>query len=134
MKKNILLGIALILLPLSLAAGDIVTASSNSFIFPSAVGIKGGTAIANAIQTNHFTFSARPGIMGFSWSVAYQSQVKSGKITIYSLNGRTVKTFAISAKTGSLSWKAPNKETPAGIYIAKLSFGSSIQNLKLVLY
>jgi hypothetical protein len=48
--------------------------------------------------------------------------------------GRTVKIFAISSKAGIISWKTPNKETPAGIYIARLSFGSINQNLKLVLY
>jgi hypothetical protein len=134
MNKTIIEGLALLLLTLIPVTGQTITASSNVFTFPNAVGIRNNTSAANMLHSDYFVVSATPGTVNFAWSVIPQSSAKIGIITVYSLLGRTIKTFSISSKAGMLSWKAPDRTTPSGIYIARLSYGSVMQNLKLVLY
>jgi hypothetical protein len=55
-----------------------------------------------------------------------------GSIAIYSVQGRMVKAIPITAATGVATWTS-KKEGLGGVYVARLTYGSHKQNLKLIL-
>jgi hypothetical protein len=131
MKRTALLGAALMLVTLSLSYGETVTATSGPFSFPEFTGIRNGK---NAGGQAFFRFSgtatkSRGAI--FSWAVPEQFKSAGGTITVYSLLGRSVKTFHLSSKTGYIVWKPTSPEAGRGIYLVRFAFGSYQHTLKL---
>jgi|GEM_PF-572149 hypothetical protein len=134
MKRKILMGITGLLLIFSAATADIITATSNSFSFPALTGIRNGNVITRAATYfRHSGFSPKSGIVTFMWSLPPQPNVERGNIAIYSMRGQRVKTFSISAASGVVNWRTSEKEGLGGVYVAKLTYGSQKQNLKLIL-
>ncbi len=134
MRAKIFVGITVLLLALSSAMGDVVTATSNAFSFPALTSIKNGNGIAKAaVYFKHSGFSPKSGIVTFMWSVPPQTNVERGTIVIYTMRGQTVKIFPISAAAGAVTWRTSGKEGLGGVYVAKLTYGSQKQNLKLIL-
>ena len=133
MNVKFLVGISVLLLALSSAMGDIVTATSNTFIFPQLTGVKDGKLFANSTYFRHSDISQKSGIVTFAWSVPGQATVQHGSIAIYSVLGRMIKSIPISSAIGTASWKTSKKEAVGGVYVAKLTIGSYKENLKLML-
>ena len=69
MNVKFLVGISVLLLALSSAMGDIVTATSNTFTFPQQTGVKDGKLFANSTYFRHSDISQKSGIVTFAWSV-----------------------------------------------------------------
>ncbi|MGB7569307.1 MAG: T9SS type A sorting domain-containing protein [Chitinivibrionales bacterium] len=134
MRVKIFTGITVVLLALSSAMGDVVTATSNAFSFPALTSVKNGGVFAKALTYfKHSGFSPKSGIVTLMWSVPPQTNVERGTIAIYTMRGQTVKTFPISAAAGAVTWRTSGKEGLGGVYVAKLTYGSQKQNLKLIL-
>lgn len=134
MKGKILAGVTGVLLALSSAMGVTITATSNTFTFPTLTGVKDGRLITKAATYfRHSGFSTRSGVVTFAWSIPAQTNVERGSIAVYSMLGRMVKTFPVASAMGVVTWKASNNEGFGGVYIAKLVYGSYKQNLKLIL-
>jgi len=112
---------------------DISRSSSRPFTFPgfSAV-VQQGVA---AVPPSYFKFlhnSAGAKVMGFAWSFPMQSGRQRGATTIYSLRGQAIRVIPIASPAGMVQWNAA-REAAAGIYIARLVYGSVRQNLRLML-
>jgi hypothetical protein len=133
MKRKALLGSAGLLLALFLAYGETITATSNAFTFPPMTGIKSGNHPAIAGHFGFSGFSQKSGLVTLAWSMPTELKGASGSITIYSLLGRAIKTFPISTPSGVVTWKAARNDGPAGIFFARFAYGTSKQNLKLIL-
>jgi hypothetical protein len=130
MKVKILTGIFGVILALSSAMGETVTATSNTFTFPALSGIKDGRFVTKAATFfRNSGYSPKSGVVTFAWSVPDQMKAGKGSIAIYSMLGRMVKTIPINASMGVETWKASKL---GGVYVAKLVFGSNKQNLKLI--
>jgi hypothetical protein len=134
MNVKLIVSTSVLLLSLSLAMGDIITATSNSFIFPQITGVKDGKLLANSgTYFKHSGFSQKSGIVTFSWSVPGQVNVPHGTIAIYSMQGRMIKSISIASASGTVSWNTSKKIGLGGVYVAKLTIGSYKENLKLML-
>jgi hypothetical protein len=131
MKRTALIGAALMLVALSLSFGETVTATSSPFSFPDFSGIKNGqSAGGQAFYRFSGTVLKSRGAL-FSWTIPEQLKSANGTITVYSLLGRSMKTFHLTSKTGSIVWKMTPSEAGPGIYIVRFAFGSYQHNLKL---
>jgi hypothetical protein len=111
---------------------DIVSASSSPFTFPAVTAVKQGMVVSHP---SYFKFLQNPTgarTLTFSWSLPVQSKTQRGAITIYSLRGQAIKIFPVLSPSGMVRWNAA-KEGAAGIYIARLVYGSVQQHLRLML-
>ncbi len=111
---------------------DVVSASSTPFSFPVFTGVKQGIVVSHPA---YFKFLQNPvgaRTLTFSWSLPAQSKTQRGAITVYSLRGQAIKVFPVVSPSGMVRWNAA-KEGAAGIYIAKLVYGSIQQHLRLML-
>jgi hypothetical protein len=94
-------------------------------------GIKDGRFFTKAATFfKNSGFSPKSGVVTFAWSLPDQMKAGKGSIAIYSMLGRMVKTIPITASMGVETWKASKL---GGVYVAKLTYGSHKQNLKLIL-
>lgn len=123
-----------LLLVFSAALAETITATSNAFTFPALVGIKDGKFIVKAPTFfKNSGYSSKSGIVTFAWSLPGQMKAGNGSIVIYSALGRRVKSIPVTASSGIANWKTSQKEGVGGVYVAKLTYGSHKQNLKLIL-
>ncbi len=111
---------------------QVVEKLSASFTFPTTLTYVKGKQVAPA-QTSFFRAAGRvsnKGIVTLEWSVPATSE--QGRISVYSISGVLVKNLVLTRNQGSL--QCDLSRTATGIYLATLSFGSYVQNLKLALY
>lgn len=133
MKAKILVGLTGVLLALTSVMGETITAQSNPFTFPVLSGIKDGKFLTKVSQYfRHSGYSQKTGVVTFAWSLPDQMNAAHGSIAIYSVQGRMVKAIPITAATGVATWTS-KKEGLGGVYVARLTYGSHKQNLKLIL-
>ncbi len=120
------------------AAGGIsaqpITAVSDPFTFPPITAVKMSGAFARA----HSYFicsnpSSRFSGVRFAWSFPAQSVRQKGSLVVYSPLGRTLMKFSLSTNSGSVSW-AGAREGGMGVYLAKITCGTSKQTAKFILY
>jgi hypothetical protein len=110
-----------------------MSVESAPFTFPAEVSVKMPGAIPNSAM--YFKYSgpaSRAGVLTFSWSFPVQPRNLQGSITVYSLSGRTIQRFPVSANAGSVVWNIADRHV-GGVYIARIICGSARQNLKLLL-
>jgi hypothetical protein len=55
-----------------------------------------------------------------------------GSITVYSLLGRSVKTFPVAANEGRVSWDLSGQNV-RGVYIARITCGTARQTIRFLL-
>lgn len=114
------------------AAPETITKSSASFSFKQGVGVlfpMGYSANGNSFYYKKIAVG-KPG-MAFSWVLPKEKDVP-GKLSIFSLSGRLVKSFDLSKAKGSINWTMQNSKISGGIYFAKLSYGSFNKSLKII--
>jgi hypothetical protein len=134
MKAKILMGLTGVLMALSSAMGVTITATSSPFTFPALVGVKDGRFITKAATYfKHSGYSSKSGVVTFAWSLPDEMKAQRGSIAIYSMLGRMVKSIPITSAAGVATWKTSHMEGVGGLYVAKLTYGSHKQNLKLIL-
>jgi hypothetical protein len=117
-----------------LYAADPLFAGSNIFTFPTMVGIKTQPAVQKPVffkSSNMHPFSKA---VTFSWFFPSRSIEKQGMITIYSLQGRVVTKMPIQKNAGTATWNFSQTQHKSGIYIARISYGVTRQNLKLMMW
>jgi hypothetical protein len=113
--------------------GETITAKSNVFSFPSI------TRVATNPSANHYSWFRQSGFqrgnrsVTFSWMLPGTND-RAGSITIYSLLGKVVATIPVTQSSGTATWNLPRSQSRSGIYIARLSSGDHIKNLKLMLW
>lgn len=123
-----------LLLTASYLYGETVFAGSNLFTFPAMTAIKTQPFTPQPItfsaqQRNRFTNSVT-----FNWNIPSRSLEKQGMITIYSLLGQVVAHIPVTNHNGSALWDLSNKQTGNGLYLARISYGRTTRNLKLMLW
>jgi len=134
MKAKILMGLTGVLMALSSAMGVTVTATSNPFNFP-AVGRRQGRQVYHQGRDIFQTFGVFLEIRRRDLCLVAprSNEAQRGSIAIYSVLGRMVKSIPIASAVGVVTWKTSQKEGVGGLYVAKLTYGSHKQNLKLIL-
>lgn len=114
-------------------SSETIVKNSSPFSFPLTVGvIKNMQPVAG-----HASFiSACRGACGkfieLSWSLAGIQE--KGTITVFSLNGATIRSFPINLSSGSIRWNIADGRLAKGIYLVKLSSASVNKNHKLMIY
>jgi hypothetical protein len=114
------------------AAPEILTKSSAPFAFKPGIGViyqKGYTI--NGIGFSYKKAASGKPAMVFSWTLPKEKNIP-GKLSIFSISGRLVKSFDLSSTQGSVNWVMRNGKAGSGVYFAKLSYGSFNKNLKIV--
>jgi hypothetical protein len=134
MNKTLLVVAAGVLLSWTLVSGESITASSDPFTFPSIAGVKNSLAAFDHVYFKCSGVSQKSRTVAFTWSVPDQVTSDNGLITVYSLLGKTIKTLRLESRRGTEAWKPSKSERASmGIYFARLTFGSFVQNIKLVI-
>ena len=118
--------IALMSIPL-VALAELVTASSDPFTFPAIDNIKQRAYSASA------PVSTTSNAISLCWSIPATVEALKGRITLYSLQGKAIMTFDLKTRSGSTTWKIPHGQAKSGVLVARLSCGSHVSTLKLVL-
>ncbi|MBN1127946.1 MAG: hypothetical protein JXA71_03110 [Chitinispirillaceae bacterium] len=132
-RSALLLLTALLVAPLLIPA-EVVTATSDPFTFPLIDNIRQKKVPAGAYAFTSHGYSARHRSLTLSWSVAHSVEAEKGVITIFTLQGKTLKTFSLDQKAGSVTWKIPGSASSSGVLIARLTYGALSTNLKIVMY
>ncbi|HEX7509964.1 MAG TPA: T9SS type A sorting domain-containing protein [Chitinivibrionales bacterium] len=115
------------------ASGQTITVSSDPFTFPAITAIKASSKPVNATASfSCLNASTRLAGVKFAWSFPQQTQRLKGSIMIYSPQGQAVKRISVSSNSGIVAWNGA-KESAVGVYIAKVSYGSSRQTLKFII-
>jgi hypothetical protein len=112
---------------------EVITATSDPFVFPAFANVK---QPKSTIQAPSFTargFSTITRSLNLNWSVPASVNAKTGVITLLSLQGKTIKTFRITSRSGSIAWKVPADRALTGVLIAHLSYGRVASSLKLII-
>lgn len=114
--------------------GEELKVESNVFTFPSITAVR----VKPVLPQECFfkTVGCRPlsRSLTFSWAFPGAAAEQSGKITIYSLLGRTVATLPVQKNTGSATWRFTPMLAKNGLFIARISYGNNVRNLKLMLW
>ena len=134
MKKRglAMLLIALMSIPL-VALAELVTASSDPFTFPAIDNIKQRAYSASAPVFSFRGLSTTSNAISLCWSIPATVEALKGRITLYSLQGKAIMTFDLKTRSGSTTWKIPRGQAKSGVLVARLSCGSHVSTLKLVL-
>jgi hypothetical protein len=128
-----LVGGALVLAFCTISArADIVSASSSSFQFPAIVGIRQGLVLSHPSYLRYLQNAAGEKSLTLTWALPTQQKAQRGSITIYSLRGQAIKTFAITAASGTVKW-AGSHAGAGGFYIARLVYGQVHENIRMML-
>lgn len=126
-------GGAAVLLCLTMAMGESISASSDPFVFPPFQGVK---EHGQAVSVAYFKvrgYSPATQSVNIAWAVHASPGVKSGHIAIYTLQGRIAAVFPIAGAGGTVVWKLSEKQGMSGVYIAKMTYGSASSRSKLVI-
>jgi hypothetical protein len=115
-----------------LAAPEQLSKSSDQFVFQQGIGVR-YFAIA---AVNGLSFAYKKVISGkeglvFSWTLP-KSKADIGKLSIYSVSGKLIKSFNLTTPEGSISWNMPKGKMSSGVYLARLSYGSFNRSLKII--
>lgn len=132
-KKGILIILTAFLFAPMIALSELVTATSDPFTFPAIDNIKQNKAMANTPVFASKGYSARAHSLTLTWSVPASITAKKGSITLFTLQGKALKTFDFTSRSGAVTWKLPNSQSQNGLLIARLSFGAHTSTLKLIL-
>jgi hypothetical protein len=133
MKWKIIAGAAGVFSVAMIAWGQPIIVESAPFTFPVEVGVKiTGSTLRTAPYFKYSGPASRAGVLTFTWSFPAQPGNQKGKITVYSLSGRAVKTFPVSMNAGSVTWNVSSRSV-RGVYVAQITCGSARHNLKLLL-
>jgi hypothetical protein len=115
------------------AAAETVVKSSAPFSFPITVGISGNNLLQSANEIFLYnSHMAGNKTVELSWSLPVMA--KTGTISIFTVAGVKVKTFAITSRSGRVVWDLTQGRIGKGVYCATISYGPSTKNLKLVIY
>jgi hypothetical protein len=131
-KHFFITGGAAILLSLSVAIGEVVTASSDPFTFPTFPGVKQPKLTASGLYLKFQGASFATHSINLAWSVPATIDAKYGSITLYTLQGKTVASALITGRSGHVTLKIPGKQGINGVLLAKLVYGSKALHSKLV--
>jgi hypothetical protein len=132
-KKGIwTIAMAFLVTPM-IALAELVTATSDPFTFPAIDNIRQNKSIANAPVFSSKGYSALSRSMTLTWSIPASVSAKKGTITIFSLQGKAIKTFDLTGRSGAVTWKLPRSQSQNGLLIARLSYGAHVSTLKLIL-
>jgi len=74
--------------------------------------------------------SGKEGIL-FSWSLPGNS-AQIGKLSVYSISGKVLKTFSLTSRDNSKVWSMPQGKLASGVYFAVLSYGTWKKNTKII--
>jgi hypothetical protein len=132
-KKRIVILLASFLFTPMIALSELVTASSDPFTFPAIDNIRQDKLIANTPVFAARGYSSLSRSLTLTWSVPASITAKKGSITLYTLQGKAIKTFDLTGRFGALTWKLPHGQSQNGLLIARLSYGAHASTLKLVL-
>lgn len=69
--------------------------------------------------------------MQFSWSLP-GSTARAGKLSVYSISGKVIKSFDLSSRDRSIVWNMPQGKMASGVYFAVLTYGTLKKNTKIV--
>jgi hypothetical protein len=131
-KNFLITGGAAILLFLSVAIGEVVTASSDPFTFPSFPGVKYPQLTVNGLYLKFQGVSSAAHTINLAWSVPATIGAKNGSISLYTLQGKIVATAIITGQRGLVTLKTQGKQGVNGILLAKMVYGSRTLHSKLV--
>lgn len=118
----------------TLLNGELLTAESNTFTFPSITAVSKPAPIAKPAYFKHTAMNPGSRTVTFSWSFPSASKAKNGFITVYSLRGQMVAKLPLGGNVGTVRWKLPSGQCKNGLYVARLTHGANVRNLKLMLW
>ncbi len=118
----------------TLLNGELLTAESNTFTFPPITAVSRPAPIAKPTYFKHTAMNTGSRTVTFSWSLPSASRVKSGSITVYTLRGQMVAKLPLSGNVGTVRWQLPSGHCKNGLYVARLTHGANVRNLKLMLW
>jgi hypothetical protein len=84
---------------------------------------------------NSCSLAASPNPFKPATTLSYSTNLK-GEITIYNVSGKAVKSFAVNAGSGKVSWNGRDHSgqlLSSGVYIAAIENGKNSRTLKLFL-
>jgi hypothetical protein len=115
-----------------LAAPETVTKTSSQFIFQKGIGV----LFPKVYSMNGMSFTYKKVIAGkesmsFSWSLP-KVKADMGKLSIFTLSGKIVKSFDVTSSEGSRTWSLPQGKIASGVYFARLTYGKFNKSLKVM--
>jgi hypothetical protein len=128
MLSKHLKGLAGILLFATMAMAVTWQASSAPFSFPG-VGVKNQAAAQSADLAYHS--SSIRGIIDITCILP--GKMARGQLSIYSINGKVIKSFIITPKSTAVKWNTASDNTPAGVYVAILKVGMVKKSIRIML-
>ena len=132
LKHFLITGGAAILLSLSVAIGEVVTASSEPFTFPTFPGVKQPKLTTSGLYLKFQGASFAAHSISLAWSVPVTIDAKNGYISLYTLQGKTVASALIAGRSGHVTLKISSKQGINGVLLAKMVYGSKTLHSKLV--
>jgi hypothetical protein len=132
-KKRIWTILMAFLVTPMIALAELVTATSDPFTFPAIDNIRQNKSIAITPVFSSKGYSTLSHSMTLTWSIPVSINAKKGSITIFTLQGKALKTFDLTSRSGAVTWKLPRSQSQNGLLIARLSYGAHVSTLKLVL-
>lgn len=127
-------GGCLVLAALTTAYSEEIKAESNTFTFPPITAVSTKSVLPQSSFFRHTGGRALSRSITFSWSLPGNVSEKAGTITVYSLLGRVVTKLPVQKNTGIATWNVDPKLSKNGLFIARMSYGSTVKNLKLMLW
>jgi hypothetical protein len=68
----------------------------------------------------------------FSWSIRGTKKSDMGKLSLYTVSGKLIKSFDLASPEKSISWSMPHGKMANGVYFAVLTYGLFKKNLKII--
>lgn len=121
------------LLMIGAAASETIVKNSAPFSFPLTIeAVIGQRSFPGQVRFGAFYRGMTGKSLDLSWSLP--KTMSTGTISLYSLKGSVIRTFPITAASGSLRWDISELGLAKGIYLARLSSVTVKKNHKIVIY
>ncbi|MBN1308094.1 MAG: T9SS type A sorting domain-containing protein [Chitinispirillaceae bacterium] len=114
--------------------GEVIQAESDVFTFPPITGIVAKNTPPQRSFFRHSGLRPYSRAITFSWAFPGSPAENNGTIAVYSLLGKVVAKIPVRGKTGTATWRLASAQCGNGIFIARIVYGDTARNLKLMLW
>lgn len=132
--RRVVAGGCLVLVALTTVYSEEIKAESNTFTFPPITAVSAKSVLPQASFFRHTGGRPLSRSITFSWSFPGSVSEKTGTITVYSLLGRVVAQLPVQKNSGTATWHVAPTLSRNGLFIARMSYGTTVKNLKLMLW
>ncbi len=115
----------------AVAGVEDISKSSAPFSFTVAGVVQGITYFGNSTSFLCKKITNGKEAFAFSWSLP-KIKDATGKLSIYGVSGKLIKSFGLSSNQGSFIWNVGRGHMADGVYFASLSYGQYNKSLRIL--